>query len=68
MDITQTKYFKEDVIFFTQRALDTMYTTAREETRKALYQLERMRGAYYCDKLAAKCNQKAKCKFYYRDK
>ena len=44
-----------------------MYTTAKEETRLAILKLDRVRGKDYTDKLMAKCNQKLKTKFYYRD-
>ena len=66
MKITQTRFFKEDADHYTRLALSWMYTTKAEETRAALYRLDRLRGKEYSDTLAAKCNQKLKARFYYR--
>lgn len=66
MNITQTRFFKEDAEHYTRLALAYQYTNKAEEIRAALYKLDRLRGKDYSDKLAAKCNQKAKTRFYYR--
>lgn len=67
MTITQTSYFLEDVKHYTQLAIDYRHTSRRDDIRRALYRLDNLRGREYSDKVAAKANQKAKHKFYYRE-
>lgn len=66
MNITQTKYFKEDAEHYTKLAKDYMYTNRRDEIRMSILRLDHLRGKEYTDKLIAKCNQKLKMKFYGR--
>lgn len=67
MTIYQTSYFMEDVKHYTKLANDYKYSSNRSEIRRALYKLDKLRGAAYSDKVAAKANQAAKNKFYYRE-
>ena len=64
MTITQTRYFAEDAEHYTNLAKDYMYTNRKEEIRQSIFRLEKMRGRQYVKKLAGKCNQKLKMKFY----
>ena len=64
MNITQTSYFIDDTRHFTEIALEHMHTTRADEIKQSINRLERLRGKEYVKKLAAKCNQKLKCKFY----
>lgn len=67
MNITQTSYFLDDLKHYTKLINDYKYSSNRDDIRRSLYRLEKLRGREYCDKLAAKANQKAKYKFYYRE-
>lgn len=64
MNITQTRFFKEDCDHYTKLALDYMYSSNREEIANSIKRLEHLRGRDYVKALAAKCNQRAKKKFY----
>lgn len=67
MKIEQTAYFKDDANHYTKLATEYQHTTRRDDIRRSLYKLERLRGREYVDKLASKCNQRAKARFYYRE-
>jgi hypothetical protein len=64
MTVYQTKFFRDDVEHYTNLALEYRYTTARDDIKQSIFRLEKLRGKEYVKKLAAKCNQKAKMKFY----
>lgn len=64
MTIYQTHIFTDDVEHYTKLALEYRYTSAREDIQKSIFRLEPLRGKEYVKKLAAKCNQKIKDKFY----
>lgn len=67
MNIKQTRFFQDDIKHYYNLAKEYIYTSKAGDIRKSLYKLEIIRGAAYCDQLAAKINQKLKKKFYYRD-
>lgn len=64
MNFTQTHSFKMDVDHYTNIAKEWMYTTRKEEIQNTIFRVEKYRGRDYAKKLAAKCNQKLKVKFY----
>lgn len=64
MKITQTSYFIDDCRHYTKLAQEAMYTTKKDDIKKSIYRLERLRGKEYVNTLIAKCNQKLKCRFY----
>lgn len=64
MKITQTTFFINDCNHYTKLAKEWMYTTKKEDIKKSIYRLERLRGKDYVNLLVAKCNQKLKKSFY----
>lgn len=67
MRIDQTGFFNDDIKHYYKLAKDHLYTSRKDDIRKSLYKLETVRGAAYCDKLAAKINQKLKKRYYFRE-
>ena len=67
MKIEQTAFFIDDTKHYYNIAKDHIHTSKKGDIRRSLYKLEKIRGAAYCDKLAAKVNQKLRNKFYYRE-